>query len=310
MSSFAKALAAAHEAAAGQHFPPACLYMVATPIGNLADISLRALHVLALADRIACEDTRHTQQLLRSYGIDKSPAQWLAVHQHNEREGAQKVIAHLRNGERVAYVSDAGTPGISDPGAILAQEVQAAQCRIMPLPGASSVVTALSAAALPVVAGTASQGFVFVGFLPSKAKGREAALAQLQHEPRTVVLLEAPHRIVELARALAVLGEREVTLARELTKQFEQIQTLPAHAVLHWLEADPVRAKGEFVVLLHPLPGDASAQDAQVEQARQMLQLLLDEGLGVKSAVRVAASLSGLPRNALYAEALGLQKAG
>ncbi len=191
--------------------------MVATPIGNLADITLRALHVLQLADTVACEDTRHTQALLRAYGIDKSTAQLLAVHQHNEAEAAQAVVQRLQQGQRVAYVSDAGTPGVSDPGARLVAAVHAAGLRALPLPGASSITTALSAAG--AVAHSAEHGgFVFAGFLPVKNAERASVIAQqLAAEPRCVVLLEAPHRIGELAQALAVLGTRPVTLARELT---------------------------------------------------------------------------------------------
>ena len=193
-ASFATALAAARDAAAAQHYPQGALYVVATPIGNLADITLRALHVLQLADTVACEDTRHTQALLRAYGIDKSAHQLLAVHQHNEAEAAQQVVQRLQQGQRVAYVSDAGTPGVSDPGARLAQAVREAGLRSVPLPGASSITTALSAAG--AVAHSAEQGgFVFAGFLPVKQAERAAAVQVLAGEPRCVVLLEAPHRI-------------------------------------------------------------------------------------------------------------------
>ena len=164
-ASFATALAAARDAAAAQHYPQGALYVVATPIGNLADITLRALHVLQLADTVACEDTRHTQALLRAYGIDKSAHQLLAVHQHNEAEAAQQVVQRLQQGQRVAYVSDAGTPGVSDPGARLAQAVREAGLRSVPLPGASSITTALSAAGPWPTA--PNRGFVFAGSCPS-----------------------------------------------------------------------------------------------------------------------------------------------
>ena len=227
-TSFTLALQAARETSASQHYPQGALYVVATPIGNLADITLRALHVLQLADTVACEDTRHTQSMLRAYGIDKSASQLLAVHQHNEAEAAQNVVHRLQQGQRVAYVSDAGTPGVSDPGARLVAAVQAAGLRAVPLPGASSITTALSVAGA-VAHSTEHGGFVFAGFLPVKNAERANVIAQqLAHEPRCVVLLEAPHRIGELAQALAVLGERPVTLARELTKQFEEVTTLPA----------------------------------------------------------------------------------
>jgi len=222
-ASFAPALHAAREAASHQHYPQGALFVVATPIGNLADITLRALHVLALVDAVACEDTRHTQQLLRAYGMDRPGAQLLAVHQHNEAEAAGAVIERLQQGQRIAYVSDAGTPAVSDPGARLVAAVRAAGLPVVPLPGASSITTALSAAGM-----TQEGGFVFAGFLPSKAAERERAVLLLAAEPRAVVLLEAPHRIEALAGALATLGERPVTFGRELTKQFEEIATVPA----------------------------------------------------------------------------------
>ncbi len=299
--SFALALQAAREAAASQHYPQGTLYVVATPIGNLADITLRALHVLQLADTLACEDTRHTQSLLRAYGIDKPAAQWLAVHQHNEAQATQTVLERLQAGQRVVYVSDAGTPGISDPGARLAGAVAAAGLRAMPLPGASSVTAALSVAGA-VASGADDSGFVFAGFLPTKAGEREAAVQRLQAEPRCCVLLEAPHRIAALASTLAALGDRPVTLARELTKQFEQITTLPAAQLAAWLAQDPQRSRGEFVVVLHP-----AAARADTAQGLDVLQRLLQE-LPLKSAVRVAADLTGAPRNQLYEAALAMKQ--
>ena len=245
-ASFAKALEAAHDAAGSQNHPASTLYVVATPIGNLADISLRALHVLALVDTVACEDTRHTQQLLRAYGLDRPAAQLLAVHQHNEAQAAQDVMQRLAQGERVAYVSDAGTPAISDPGARLVAAVRLAGYRVLPLPGASSVTTALSASGM-----TGDAGFVFAGFLPSKAAERHQAVQALAQESRSVVLLEAPHRIDALAQALAALGPRLITVGRELTKQFEQIETLAAQDLSAWLAEKPDRQRGEFVLVLH-----------------------------------------------------------
>ena len=181
-------MSAARDAAAAQHYPQGALYVVATPIGNLADITLRALHVLQLADTLACEDTRHTQSLLRAYGIDKPSDRLLALHQHNEAHAAQMVVQQLQAGQRVAYVCDAGTPGVSDPGARLVAAVQAAGLRCIPLPGASSVTSALSVAG--AVAPTAdSGGFLFAGFLPPKGAERTAAVQRLAAEPRCVVLL-------------------------------------------------------------------------------------------------------------------------
>ena len=273
---------------------------MATPIGNLADISLRALHVLQLADAVACEDTRHTQQLLRAYGIERTGAQLLAVHQHNEAEAAQAVVQRLSHGERVAYASDAGTPAVSDPGARLVAAVREAGLRVVPLPGASSVTAALSAAGS--VAADGGSGFVFAGFLPSKAGERDAAVQALAAEPRAVVLLEAPHRMEALARALAVLGGRSVTVAREITKQFEQIATLTCAGLAAWLEADAQRLRGEFAVVLH-----AVMQAAQPDEGQRVLQLLLKE-LPLKTAVKLAADITGGNRNALYDAALQLKK--
>lgn len=298
-ASYASALAAAHDAAAAQHYPQGALYVVATPIGNLADITLRGLHVLQLVNALACEDTRHTQTLLRAYGIDRPSAALLALHQHNETEAAQQVITRLQAGERVAYVSDAGTPAVSDPGARLVAAVRAAGLPVVPLPGASSVTAALSVAGAVDESGT----FVFAGFLPSKAGERASAVQALATEPRAVVLLEAPHRIEALAAALAPLGTRPVTVGRELTKQFEQIATLPAADLTAWLAADTQRSRGEFVLVLHP---QASGEGAGGDEQR-VLALLLTE-LPLKSAVRLAAEITGTSRNTLYEAALQMKK--
>ena len=296
-ASFAKALEAAREAAGSQNNPTSTLYVVATPIGNLADISLRALHVLSVVDAIACEDTRHTQQLLRAYGLERPGAQLLSVHQHNEAEAAQTVIARLTQGERIAYVSDAGTPAISDPGARLVAAVRQAGCRVLPLPGASSVTTALSASGM-----TGERGFVFSGFLPSKSGERQQAVQALAQDSRAVVLLEAPHRIEALAQALAVLGERRITVGRELTKQFEQIETVAANALPAWLAEKPDRQRGEFVLVLHDAPVAATEGEGV-----RVLQVLLTE-LPLKTAVKLAAEITGESKNALYDKALALKK--
>ena len=296
-ASFAKALDAAQDAAGSQNHPTHTLYVVATPIGNLADIGLRALQVLRLVDAVACEDTRHTQQLLRAYGLDRPGGQLLAVHQHNEAEAAQGVLDKLAQGQRVAYVSDAGTPAISDPGARLVAAVRAAGYRVLPLPGASSVVTVLSAAGM-----TGDNGFVFAGFLPSKAAERQQAVQALAAEPRAVVLLEAPHRIEALAQALAVLGERRVTLGRELTKQFEQIETLKTQDLSAWLAEKPERQRGEFALVLHDAPVAASSGEGE-----RVLRLLLAE-LPLKTAVKLAAEITGESKNALYERALQIKQ--
>lgn len=302
-ASFASALNAARDAAAAQHYPQGALYVVATPIGNLADISLRALHVLQLVDAVACEDTRHTQSLLRAYGIERSSAQLIALHQHNEAQAAQAVIERLRAGQRVAYVSDAGTPAVSDPGARLVSAVHAAGLPAIPLPGASSVTALLSVAG--VVAEGDASGFVFAGFLPVKAGERSAAVQALAAEPRAVVLLEAPHRIAALADALTALGERPLTVGRELSKQFEEIALLRADAFSGWLTAQPQRARGEFVLVLHPQPPSATADE---DAGLRVLGLLLPE-LPLKTAVRLAAEITGAPRNALYEAGLRLKRA-
>ena len=299
-SVYARALSASFDAASGQHYPQGALYVVATPIGNLADITLRALHVLVLAETIACEDTRHTQTLLRAYGIDKTGAQLLAAHQHNEIEASAGVIERLRQGQRVAYVSDAGTPAVSDPGARLVAAVRSAGFAVVPLPGASSITTALSVAGI-VSDNGAAEGFSFVGFLPSKAGERAQAVLAMAAEPRSVVLLEAPHRIEATALALSSLGERNITIGRELTKQFEEIATVKAQEFPNWLAQQPNRLRGEFVLVVHPAP---PAQDAG--QDLRVLKLLLPE-LPLKTAVKLAADITGASRNALYDAALALK---
>lgn len=269
---------AAAAAAGGQQYPAGTLYLVATPIGNLADLSLRAIHLLGLADALACEDTRQGGSLLRHLGLHKP---LVALHQHNEREASAGVIARLAAGERVAYASDAGTPAISDPGAVLVQAVVAAGHRVLPLPGPSSAVTALS-----VAGDTAAAGFAFAGFLPTKAGERRAALqAVLTVEAQSQVLFEAPHRIVELIAVLAELAPaRRVTVCRELTKQFESIHTAEAAALPAWLAADAQRQRGEFVLVLHAqAPQPASADELPAEVLRVLAPLVAE--LPLKQAV-------------------------
>jgi 16S rRNA (cytidine1402-2'-O)-methyltransferase len=302
-ASFATALAASRDAAASQHYPQGTLYVAATPIGNLADITLRALHVLQLADAVACEDTRHTQALLRAYGIDRSSQQLIALHQHNEAQAAQVVIERLRAGQRIAYVSDAGTPAISDPGARLVAAVRAAGLPVVPLPGASSVTALLCVAGI-AGAGADDSSFVFAGFLPAKPTERIEAVHTLASERRAVVLLEAPHRIDALATALAVLGDRRLTVGRELTKQFEEIATLAASDFPAWLASAPNRLRGEFVLVLHP---SGQASDAGEGEGLRVLALLLAE-LPLKTAVKLAADITGQSRNALYEAALAMKK--
>jgi 16S rRNA (cytidine1402-2'-O)-methyltransferase len=211
------------------------------------------------------------------------------------------VIERLQRGERVAYVSDAGTPAVSDPGARLVAAVRSAALGVMPLPGASSVTTALSAAGMKVTGVSGESGFVFAGFLPSKAGERDQAVAALLSESKSVVIMEAPHRIEALAQAFTPLGSRLVTICRELTKQFEEIATVAADQLASWLAAGAQRTRGEFVLVLHPMPTAAPKEDGQ-----RVLQLLLAE-LPLKTAVKLAAEITGAPRNDLYDAALKLK---
>jgi 16S rRNA (cytidine1402-2'-O)-methyltransferase len=282
--------------ASKQNYPAATLYVVATPIGNVTDISIRALHLLALADAIACEDTRNTGTLLDRFGINKP---LIAAHMHNEREVAEKLVARLQKGERIALVSDAGTPAVSDPGAKIVEAVQAAGIRVLPLPGASAVVTALSAS------GLVNDQFMFVGFLPAKAKQRETALEKLVSVQATLVFYEAPHRITECVEGLQAVFEpaRQVVFARELTKLHEEVHRCALAEALEWVKGDQHRERGEFVVLVE---GAADIQDAGVAEGERVLRILLDE-LPVKQAAALAAQITGQKKNALYDRALALK---
>ncbi|WP_343585594.1 16S rRNA (cytidine(1402)-2'-O)-methyltransferase [Herbaspirillum sp.] len=281
--------------AAQQNYPVSALYVLATPIGNASDITLRALHVLAIADAVACEDTRNTSQLLQRYGLSKT---LLAAHEHNEREAAARIVERLHQGERIALVSDAGTPAVSDPGARVVDAVRAAGLQVVPLPGASAAVTALSASGLD------DQRFHFVGFLPSKARQRETALQELASMQAALVFYEAPHRIVETVQAmLQVFGpQRQVVLARELTKLFESIHRCPLGEAPAWLEEDANRQRGEFVVLVQGAP----PSDGNQADAERILRILLEE-LPVKQAAALTAQITGQKKNALYERALELK---
>lgn len=280
-----------------QSFPPSALYVVATPIGNMVDISLRALKVLQLADAIGCEDTRNTSQLLSRYGLSKS---LFAAHQHNEREVTGKIIQRLRAGERIALVSDAGTPAISDPGARIVDSVLDAGLRVIPIPGASAAVSALCAG------GLVSDQFYFAGFLPAKSKQREATLAGLSALSATLVLYEAPHRIRETVDALMkVFGpQRRIVFARELTKLFEQMHRCPLSEAGAWLDADSNHQRGEFVLLIEGAPVAGDNDDAEAER---ILKILLEE-CPVSQAAALAARITGQKKNALYDIALRLSK--
>lgn len=275
---------------------PGSLYIVATPIGNLRDLSLHALDILKSADLIAAEDTRTSQALLGAYGIQ---SRLVALHEHNEASGAARLVAELRAGKSVAYISDAGTPGISDPGARLVASVRAALLPVVPIPGPSAVATALSVAGL-------EGPWLFVGFLPAKAAARRKALDELSHQHHALVFYEAPHRIVETVDDLLekLGGGRTVLFGRELTKRFEQIHACPLAAAPAWLAADENHRRGEFVLVISP-PADRKSGDD--DEARRVLGILLDE-LPVKQAAHLAARLTGGRKNALYDLALELKQ--
>lgn len=279
-----------------QKLEPA-LYVVATPIGNLRDITLRSLEVLAAADVLAAEDTRNTAHLLAHHGI--SANRLIAVHQHNERGAAGKVISLLQAGQSVAFVSDAGTPAISDPGALLVKAVRNAGLRVIPVPGASAVMAALSAAGLN------EPHFLFYGFLPNKSAARRTALQSLANYPFTLVFYEAPHRIVEcIADLCSVLGgERQVVLAREITKLFETIYSCALRDAEAWLLSDINRQRGEFVVLV----SGVSPETGLSSDTLGTLSKLLEE-LPLKQAVQLAAKITGASRNELYQRALQIKK--
>jgi 16S rRNA (cytidine1402-2'-O)-methyltransferase len=279
-----------------QKLEPA-LYVVATPIGNLRDITLRALDVLAAADVLAAEDTRNTAHLLNHHGI--SANRLIAVHQHNERGAAEKIIALLQEGQSVAFVSDAGTPAVSDPGALLVQAVRNAGLRVVPVPGASAAMAALSAAGLN------DPHFLFYGFLPNKSAARRTVLQLLAGYPFTLVFYEAPHRIVECVADLCEVlgGERQIVLAREISKLFETIHACTLRDAESWLKSDTNRQRGEFVVLV----SGAIPQPGLSADTLDTLTKLLDE-LPLKQAVQLAAKITGASRNELYQRALKIAK--
>ena len=270
------------------------LYVVATPIGNLGDITQRALATLQQVDAIAAEDTRHSVGLLRHFGISKP---LLAVHEHNEQQSAQGLIKRLLAGESIALVTDAGTPAVSDPGAVVVQAVRQAGIKVVPVPGASAVITALSAT------GITQPGFYFEGFLPASGSQRRKRLQTLKGIPSTLVFYEAPHRIVECVQDLhdVLGGARPLTLARELTKTFETIHTCLLTAAVDWLEADPNQQRGEFVLLVHPDTQEKA--EGLDEETLRVLRRLLQE-LPLKQAVALATEITGHKKNELYEAAL------
>lgn len=275
------------------------LYVVATPIGNLDDISARALKILGAVKLIAAEDTRHSVRLLQHFGIQTPLA---PCHEHNERDEGSRFIARLLAGDDVALVSDAGTPLISDPGYHLVRQTRAAGITVVPVPGACALIAALSAAGLP------SDRFMFEGFLPAKAVGRRARLEQVKEEPRTLIFYEAPHRILECLQDMqAVFGdERPAVLARELTKTFETLKGLPLAELRAFVESDSNQQRGECVVLV---AGWSAPEDDQAvsTQALRVLDLLLAE-MPLKRAAALAAEITGVRKNLLYQAALEKQK--
>lgn len=271
------------------------LFVVATPIGNLADATPRSVETLKAVDVVACEDTRITRTLLARYSI---AARCVALHAHNERAATEALVRLLRSGNSVAIVSDAGTPGVSDPGAVLVQAAHRAGIRVSPLPGPSAAAAAFS------VSGFAAERWLFAGFLPASRAARRNALAELDL-PWPVILYEAPHRIAETAADLLERfgPEREVLIARELTKKFEEIARMPLGETPAWLLADPHRQQGEFVLVLGP----GRPKGVGVAEAEAILRVLL-EALSPSEAARLTARITGLPKAALYRLALGLAK--
>lgn len=272
------------------------LYVVATPIGNLADMSVRALEVLRSVDKVAAEDTRHSGQLLQHFGI-KVPC--IACHDHNEREITPRLLSELQAGQNIALLSDAGTPLISDPGFVLVRAARAAGVRVVPVPGPNAAIAALSVAGIP------AERFAFEGFLPARTAARRVRLEQLRDEPRALVFYESAHRIAAAIADMHVIfgATRLAAIARELTKLHEQVHSATLGELVPWLAADPNRERGEFVVIVAPAP-----QGSESTEGRRVLTVLLEE-LPVKQAVGLAARLTGANRNELYDFALA-QRAG
>jgi 16S rRNA (cytidine1402-2'-O)-methyltransferase len=273
------------------------LYVVATPIGNLRDITLRALDTLKSVDAIAAEDTRVSRKLLVHFGIQSN---LIPTHEHNEREAAQRLVALLSRGKSVALISDAGTPAISDPGAIVVAQVRAAGFRVVSVPGASAITTAIAAAGLQCAS------FCFHGFLPARKGEREKILAALKAQRELQVFYEAPHRIVECIASIAAVfgGDRRIGIARELTKLFEQVHVCRLEEAVAWLEQNENHRRGEFVLLVEGCPETAGTQGESNRQ--RVLEILLNE-LPLRQAVGLAAEITGEKRNALYELALKLK---
>lgn len=273
-----------------------CLYIVPTPIGNLSDITLRAIEVLKSVDCIAAEDTRHSGVLLQHLDV-KAPM--MALHDHNEQQRASVLIERIQQGQSIALISDAGTPLISDPGYHLVKQCRDAGVKVVPLPGPCAAITALSAAGLP------TDRFVFEGFLPAKEKGKEDRLQALVEESRTMVFYESPRRVIDtLTTMLNVFGDRQIVTARELTKTFETIHALPLSEMIEWLQEDDNRTRGEFVLMV---AGKTEVEEELSAEATRTLLLLMKE-LPLKKAAALTAEIYGLKKNALYAWGLEQQK--
>lgn len=275
------------------------LYIVATPIGNLNDISLRAIEILKTVNYIACEDTRHTKLLLSHYGIT-TPV--FSYHEHNEQKSADKIITLIQSNKSVALVSDAGTPLISDPGYFLVHKLHQLNIPISPIPGACAAMAALSASGLP------SDKFIFEGFLPAKTTARQNRLSELKQESRTLIFYEAPHRITEMVEDLnLILGEtREAVICRELTKTFETIYKASLKKISLWLNQNNDHKKGEFVVIISGIP-DNEKEDLNQAQAKLLVKkLILELELPLKKSVQIASELFDVSKNALYQWALNL----
>jgi len=281
-----------------QHRPGGTLYVVATPIGNLQDLSERAVNVLSSVSLVAAEDTRHSGRLLQHLGLSKP---MLALHDHNERDRVARILAQLEAGRDIALVSDAGTPLISDPGYLVVREVRGAGYRVSPVPGACAMIAALSAAGLP------TDRFLFAGFLPAKRSGRRAALSDLRAQTATLVFYESPHRILDFVQDLVEeFGSgRECVLGRELTKTFETFYSGSAGEVLGQLQDDAHGTRGEFVVMVRGAPPSDEAAATALD-ADRLLALLIAE-LPVKKAARIVAEVSGVGKNELYQRALELK---
>ena len=274
------------------------LYVVATPIGNLEDMTPRAIRILSEVDLIAAEDTRHSGKLLKHFGIE---AKTEALHEHNERSQVPRLIEILQAGKSIAFITDAGTPLVSDPGFHLVRSARQAGLTVIPVPGACAAIAALSAAGLP------SDRFVFEGFPPAKSAARRAVFEKLREEARTLIFYESPHRILESLKEMTeIFGpEREAVLARELTKQFETVRNGTLTELSEWVNRDPHQQLGEFVILIHGVP--RKEREAVDEEAERVLRILLGE-LPVSQAAALAAKITGLKKNRLYEYALNLKR--